>query len=117
MRMSGELASNGTCKPAVRLLRMTTHLSTGRPPADSSLEAGPCFQRAAVPGERILEDPLSANALFVQELRVLRLMVAPIRDREIRFAWITSRIERPVELRETVPGIEGVDRELKTAAR
>lgn len=72
----------------------------GESSPDSSLEAGPCSQRPVVPGERILEGPLSANTLFVQELRVVRLMVAPIRDREIRFAWITSRTERPVELRE-----------------
>lgn len=71
--------------------------------ADSALEPDPSSQRPAsmaVPGGGIPEDPLSTNAFFARELRALRLMVAPLRDCRVPFAWITGRTDRPVEMLE-----------------
>lgn len=68
--------------------------------ADSSHPGSSSGRPAIVvrPGEGVSEDP--SSALFPQELRALRLMVAPIREREAHFAWITSQTDRPVELKE-----------------
>lgn len=68
--------------------------------ADSSLPGSSSGRPAIVvrPGEGVSEDP--SSALFPQELRALRLLVAPIREREAHFAWITSQTDRPVELKE-----------------
>lgn len=70
---------------------------------ESQSEAGPSSQRPAITGstgEGVSEDHSTTDAFFSQELRALRLMVAPLRDHEAPFIWITSRINRPVEMRE-----------------
>lgn len=81
-------------------LRLRYEQNHGFTPDDSPPEADP-----SSPGpdsERAFDNERSSIAatFFARELRALRLMVAPLRDPEMPFVWITMRTNQPLEMRE-----------------
>lgn len=66
-------------------------------PDDSS--PGPDAERTS-DNQRNPEYPSIVATLFARELRTLRLMVAPLRDPEMPFVWITMRTDQSLAMRE-----------------